>query len=266
EYQRRAADQTKEAPLQRLLLSRFATNGLRERLLRCPDDICRSKLVKPIVRQLFCVVKNDGYSRGTCCYYREYALPDFSSHSRSLTDDVNSNNPEDWHPIYRLKTMPYIQAVSRLKFLLTTMLLVGTPPVIVAAQYSYVSSGFTYLFVGSTIFSLCTLAAFSYYSTKLIGVISIHKHTGLIRIGHLTFWGRRSNTLVQLDNLIPATDYADTPEHSKTVRIGILADDDDLTGEKSGPQKIGRTFFLTRLRGEIVDRTQFSQIFGFLWQ
>ncbi|OON16995.1 hypothetical protein X801_07174, partial [Opisthorchis viverrini] len=56
--------------------------------------------------------------------------------------------------------------------------------------------------------------------------ISIHKHTGLIRIGHLTFWGRRNNTLVHLDNLIPATDYADTPERSQTVRVGILADND----------------------------------------
>ncbi|KER24090.1 hypothetical protein T265_08179 [Opisthorchis viverrini] len=157
-------------PFQRLLLSRFATNGLRERLLSHPDGICRSKLVKPIVRHLLCVVKNDGYSRGTCCYYQGHALPDLSSYTRSLTHDVNSNNPEDWHPIYRLKTMPYIQAASRLKFLLTTVLLVGTPPIIFAAQYSYVSSGFTYFFVGSTIFSLCTLAAFSYYSTKLIGV------------------------------------------------------------------------------------------------
>ncbi|CAL8087666.1 unnamed protein product [Calicophoron daubneyi] len=169
--------------------------------------------------------------------------------------------PEDWDPIYRLKPMPFIQALSRLKFLITGVLVLGTPPALYAAHNDYVSHGFMYLFLGSTAFSLCTLAAYSFFTTRLVGVMSVHRPTGLIRIGSLTFWGGRANTLIHLDSLIPPTDLCDTPETNQTVRVGIL--DDKGIPNKSSPVK--KLFFLTRLKAEIVNPEEFSKILGFLW-
>ncbi|KAF5402013.1 Transmembrane protein [Paragonimus heterotremus] len=116
--------------------------------------------------------------------------------------------------------------------------------------------------MGSAAFSVCSLAAFSYFSTKLIGVVSVHRPSGLIRLGHLNFWGRRANTMVHLENLVPPTDFADNPEDNQTVRVGILK---DIPSSGKQSNRIERAFFLTRLRAEIVDREQFSKILGFLW-
>ncbi|KAF8568480.1 hypothetical protein P879_04269, partial [Paragonimus westermani] len=180
----------------------------------------------------------------------------------SDSNKINHTSPEEWDPIYRLTAMPYIQAISRLKLAVTCWLVLGSPVVLVAGHFDYVSQAFIYIFAGSAAFSMCSLAAFSYFSTKLIGVVSVHRSSGLIRLGHLNFWGRRANTMVHLENIIPPTDFADNPEGNQTVRVGILS------GVSSGSEqsnRIERAFFLTRLRAEIVDREQFSKILGFSW-
>ncbi|THD26425.1 Transmembrane protein [Fasciola hepatica] len=177
------------------------------------------------------------------------------------SSQIDHENPNDWRPIYRLTLMPLIQAVSRSKFLFTTILVLGTPFVIYAGQEGYVTSNFPVFFVGATVFSLGTLAAFSYFSTRLIGVVSIHKTSGLIRLGHLTFWGSRINTLLSVECLIPPADFADNPADSQTVRVGVLSESVD--GRSRG--KIQRIFFLTRIRAQFVDVDTFERLFGFHW-
>lgn len=51
------------------------------------------------------------------------------------------------------------------------MLVLGTPFVVYAGYEGYVTPNFPVFFVGATVFSLGTLATFSYFSTKLIGVV-----------------------------------------------------------------------------------------------
>ncbi|TPP58370.1 Transmembrane protein [Fasciola gigantica] len=177
------------------------------------------------------------------------------------SSQIDHENPNDWRPIYRLTLMPLIQAVSRSKFLFTTILVLGTPFVIYAGQEGYVTSNFPVFFVGATVFSLGTLAAFSYFSTRLIGVVSIHKTSGLIRLGHLTFWGSRINTLLSVECLIPPADFADNPADSQTVRVGVLSESVD--GRSRG--KIQHMFFLTRIRAQFVDGDTFERLFGFHW-
>ncbi|KAA0183603.1 Transmembrane protein, partial [Fasciolopsis buskii] len=174
---------------------------------------------------------------------------------------IDHNNPHEWQPVYRFTSMPFLQAISRLKFLFTTMLVLGTPFVVYAGYEGYVTPNFPVFFVGATVFSLGTLATFSYFSTKLIGVVSIHKPSGLIRLGHLTFWGGRANTLVPIEHLVPPTDFADNPTDSQTVRIGVLTE----SISDRPPAKIQRIFFMTRLRSNLVDGDAFERLFGFRW-
>ncbi|CAH8464076.1 unnamed protein product [Dicrocoelium dendriticum] len=189
------------------------------------------------------------------CYTQEKENVDRASPD---TITVNHLDPNEWIPIYRFTVMPYFQVLSLMKFSVTALLCVGSPVVLGAAYYSYVTTLFACTFLGSTVLSLCSLAVFSHFSTKLIGVISIHAPSGLIRIGHLTFWGRRRNTLVHLDDLVQPADFADSPETDRTVRVGIL-------GEDKG-SRVEKTFLLTRLCGQVVDQERFLQSLGFVWE
>lgn len=84
----------------------------------------------------------------------------------------NRGHREDWQVIYRLRAMPFAQAFSKLKLLLTFSLAAGTPISLALHFAGRVSSDLCWFVFGASLFSLATLGIFSYYSTKVIGVVS----------------------------------------------------------------------------------------------
>ncbi|CAH8298846.1 unnamed protein product [Schistosoma turkestanicum] len=91
-----------------------------------------------------------------------------SGHKLELPVDRNKL----WIPIYRLRSIVSLQVISRFKLILTGSFILGCP----VATYKYlqdqVSSSLLYSFVGCTTFSLCSLIIFSWFSTKVVGVVS----------------------------------------------------------------------------------------------
>lgn len=84
---------------------------------------------------------------------------------------------EDWRVIYCLRAMPLAQAFSKLKLLLTFSLVVGTPVSVAFHFAGQVSSDLCWFVFGASLFSLSTLSIFSYYSTKVVGVVSYTPHS-----------------------------------------------------------------------------------------
>ncbi|KAK4476313.1 hypothetical protein MN116_001514 [Schistosoma mekongi] len=166
-----------------------------------------------------------------------------------------------WVPLYRFHSIGLIQVISRFKLTLTGLLIFGCPFAIYEYLHDQFSSSSVYRLLGCATFSLCSLIIFSWFSTKIAGVVSIHKESGLIRIGHLTFLGRRQNTILNTDQIIPPSDLSDTPERNKYVRIGITEADFNSTKNST----IKYNFIFTKVRSEILDRKKFKQIFGFNW-
>ncbi|CAH8650465.1 unnamed protein product [Heterobilharzia americana] len=126
-------------------------------------------------------------------------------------------------------------------------MLIGCPVTIYGYVNNLLSLSFIYSFLGSAIFSSCTLLVYSLISTKVVGVVSIHKESGLIRIGYLTFWGKRRNAILSADQIIPPSDINDEPEKNKSSST------------------IKQTFILTKVKSEIIDKEKFRHIFGFTW-
>ncbi|KAH8864496.1 Transmembrane protein 186 [Schistosoma japonicum] len=166
-----------------------------------------------------------------------------------------------WVPLYRLHSIVIIQVISRFKLILTGLLIFGCPVAIYKCLHDQFSSSSVYKLLGCATFSLCGLIIFSWFSTKIAGVVSIHKVSGLIRIGHLTFLGRRQNTIFNTDQIIPPSDLGDAPERNNFVRIGITEADFDSTKNSV----IKHNFIFSKVWSEILDRKKFEQIFGFTW-
>ncbi|VDP98997.1 unnamed protein product [Trichobilharzia regenti] len=157
-----------------------------------------------------------------------------------------------------------LQAFSRFKLLLSGALIVGCPIITYGYINDSISSSLFFAFMGSAAFSSCTLIIYSWISTKIVGVISVHKTSGLMRIGHLTFWGRRQNKILNVNQIIPPSDLQDAPEVNKSVRFGVISEEDGQHSKQS-VIKIKQTFFLTRIKSEIIDKDLFKSIFGFTW-
>ncbi|CAH8630785.1 unnamed protein product [Schistosoma intercalatum] len=192
-------------------------------------------------------------------------LPKYSSlqtrllHSGHKTE-LFGDKKESWVPIYRFRSIIFLQAISQLKIILTGSLISGCPVAIYKYLHDQVSSSLVYTFLGCAAFSLCSLIIFSWLSIKIVGVVSIHRESGLVRIGHLTFWGKRQNTILNSGQIVPPSDLNETPGKKSYVRIGII----NANPNSTKPLGIGRTFLLTRGRSEILDREKFKQIFGFI--
>ncbi|CAI2736692.1 unnamed protein product [Schistosoma spindalis] len=180
-----------------------------------------------------------------------------SGHKTELLGD----NKESWVPIYRFRSIIFLQGISQLKIILTGSLISGCPVAIYKYLYDQVSSSLVCTFLGCAAFSLCSLIIFSWLSIKIVGVVSIHGESGLVRIGHLTFWGKRQNTILNSGQIVPPSDLNETPEKKSYVRIGII----DANSNSTKRLGIERTFLLTKATSEILDREKFKQIFGFIW-
>ncbi|KAM7543157.1 hypothetical protein Aperf_G00000000070 [Anoplocephala perfoliata] len=166
---------------------------------------------------------------------------------------------EDWQVIYHLRAMPFVQAFSKMKLLLTFSLVAGTPISLALYFANRVGSNLCWFVFGASLFSLATLSIFSYYSTKVIGVISQHKPTGLLRIGLLSFWGNRRNIIVFPEQFLPAADVSGRSV-KRTVRVGLSGD----AIETKYPSI--RTFYITSVTGLVVDLSLFEKYVGKMWR
>ncbi|VDN99029.1 unnamed protein product [Rodentolepis nana] len=171
----------------------------------------------------------------------------------------NSGRREDWQVIYCFRAMPLIQAFSKLKLLLTFSLIVGTPISVAFHFYGQASSDLCWFVFGSSLLSLTTLGLFSHYSTKVVGVISQHKPTGLLRIGLLSFWGNRCNIIARPEQFLPASDVSGRSA-KRTVRVGLIGD------ALETQYRSIRRLFISSLTARVLDIELFEKYVGKMWR
>nr|CDS32189.1 transmembrane protein 186 [Hymenolepis microstoma] len=171
----------------------------------------------------------------------------------------NPGRREDWQVIYCFRAMPLVQAFSKLKLLLTFSLVVGTPISAAFHFFGQASSDLCWFVFGASLFSLTTLSLFSYYSTKVVGVISQHKPTGLLRIGLLTFWGNRCNIITHPEQFLPASDVSGRST-KRTVRVGLSGD--ALETQYGSIRRL----YISSLTARVLDIELFEKYVGKMWR
>ncbi|KAI1727332.1 PLD-like domain-containing protein [Ditylenchus destructor] len=145
------------------------------------------------------------------------------SSGMSTTDKAISEQQEtgheEWKPVYRFNGIVKYTFLSKMKFLQTLLSAMLLP----YGYYLHVNEQISDILYGLTIVGSLTapviLFAFTRTFNRIVGVISIHENQQVVRIGHISFWGGRANTIVDIEDLLPLSYSPDSYTRSPFVRL-----------------------------------------------
>ncbi|KAM4698411.1 transmembrane protein 186 [Rhinophrynus dorsalis] len=172
--------------------------------------------------------------------------------SRSFSDLLPSEqkdtcDSEKFTLIYKFPGIRYCRALSRLKLLQTTLTVVFLPPI----YYYYLQGQVTYSAMvystGTAIFAAVMLYCLSYYLRRIIGMMYLNANGTILKVSHLTFWGKRRDFLIPVEDVKTLADTGDS-KHETILQFKRYNSPDVL-------------YFTTRF-GHILDRERFLKIFG----
>ncbi|XP_078610825.1 transmembrane protein 186-like [Branchiostoma floridae x Branchiostoma japonicum] len=156
---------------------------------------------------------------------------------------------KEYDVVYRFPYMQILAAVSRLKIAQTTLMVFMIPITVTVAVEGDASWATANSVIGLGIFSTIMLYAMSEYLRKFIGVVSINQSGDTVKLSHLNFWGRRVETYVDINNVVPMTETGDKEgELFKKFKLY----DSDLT------------LYYTLRVGHILDKEKLGLILGTL--
>ncbi|XP_063790340.1 transmembrane protein 186 [Pseudophryne corroboree] len=176
--------------------------------------------------------------------------PQIQSKHRFCSSAPSNTMPGDnrnFTLIYKFPGIRYCRAVSRLKLLQTTLTVLLLPPI----YYYYLQgqlSQFSVIYVtGTAVFAGFMLYSLSYYLRRVIGMIYVDDDLSTLKVSHLTFWGRRKNIFVPLEDVKKLSETGDG-RREVLLKFGRYSSSDIL-------------YFTVRL-GQILDREKFTVVFG----
>ncbi|XP_058013209.1 transmembrane protein 186 isoform X2 [Ahaetulla prasina] len=152
----------------------------------------------------------------------------------------SSENSEKFAVIYRFPAIRLLKLFSRLKLLQTGFGLLILPPV----WYFY---GLNPLVTGLFSFTLVFLYALSFFLQRVIGIMYLNESRTVLKISHLTFWGKRRNFCCPVESLVTLGD-----EGKDRKRF--------LLKFRRGDQK--KVLYFSLVLGQVVDHEAFGKVFG----
>ncbi|KAJ7305711.1 hypothetical protein JRQ81_010077 [Phrynocephalus forsythii] len=159
----------------------------------------------------------------------------------------STENPEPFRVIYRFPAITACRALSRVKLLQTGITVLILPPVWVLYQQGAVTLELPLYATGVSCFALFMLYAMSSYLRRIIGMMYLSENDALLKVSHLTFWGRRKDIYCPVETVMP---LADAGEHRSKVLQRFQRYDTD------------RFLYFSLRFGQIVDREGFAKVFG----
>lgn len=156
----------------------------------------------------------------------------------------------DWTPIYRFKSVKWVGFVARMKIWQTALVVTCVPFCYYLVRNGEMDDHVFRLSANLSIFAMLMLYVVTYFTQRVVGVISVSKDGATIRVGYLTFWGFRRDVMIPIDDVIPFSDMGDKPgDVYATIK---LYSDPDFT------------LYLSRKKFTIVDEKVFLKVFGTL--
>lgn len=169
------------------------------------------------------------------------------SRSPSSQEKPPGTETETFHTIYRFNAIRALGLLSRLKVAQTAVTVVALPPGFYCYSQGLMTLNSLCLMSGIASFALVMLCWMSHFFRRLVGILYVNESGTVLRVAHLTFWGRRQDTYCAVSDMIP---LSESKERVQDVFVRIQ--------QYSGKQ----TFYLTLRHGRILDRDRFSQVFG----
>ncbi|XP_053326933.1 transmembrane protein 186 [Spea bombifrons] len=155
-------------------------------------------------------------------------------------------NEEKFTLIYKFNGIQFCRVVSRFKILQTALTVLLLPPVYYYYMLEKVSFMCAIYCSGTAVFASLMLYFLSYYLQRIIGMIYLSGTGTMIKVAHLTFWGKRR------DVVIPVADVKSLEETGDN-KNEIL-----LEFKRYSNQDL---FYFTIRYGHILDREKFFIVF-----
>lgn len=121
-----------------------------------------------------------------------------------------SSDPE-FRNIYIFRYIVHVRVLSRLK-IYQTLLTVGTiPPGVYLHNAGDLSTSGLAAFVGIASLATAMLYVMSAFFRHIVGIISVNQSENVVRISHLSFWGKRCDVQFNLSDIVPLSDMPVKP-------------------------------------------------------
>ena len=132
-------------------------------------------------------------------------------HTSQKQESGNTDNSE-FTRIYKFPGIHYCRLLCRMKLYQTAISVIMLPPI----SFIYYSGGpvsdallwSSYGVAGFAGFMLYTMTGFW---GKIIGLLSVNCDETILRVSHLTFWGRRKDIFVPVGSVVPLSELPDRP-------------------------------------------------------
>nr|XP_045596612.1 transmembrane protein 186-like [Procambarus clarkii] len=170
--------------------------------------------------------------------------------SRTTTASNPLQNGNNFQVIYKFPYIRVARALCRLKIYQTAVTSLAVPGTGYLAYVGVVQPG---IFISATVinaFACVTLYVMGEIFRRIVGNIYYDGERRLVKVSHLTFWGRRSDVYIPPEDIIPLTDTSDNPTDIYTQLLRYSQPKFNL--------------FLCLRFGGIIDEEKFSNVFGLL--
>ncbi|KAJ6657557.1 hypothetical protein lerEdw1_002272 [Lerista edwardsae] len=149
--------------------------------------------------------------------------------------------------IYRFPGIKYCRAVSRLKLLQTTLTVAVLPPVWFLGWQNHVTQAQCLYSTGIACFAAIMLYGMSFYLRRIIGMMYLNEDGTLLRVAHLTFWGKRKDIYCPVETVMALSDTGDS-SHEFLLQF-----------RQHGQEEF---FYFTLRFGQVLDPEGFVKVFG----
>ncbi|GFT87940.1 transmembrane protein 186 [Trichonephila clavipes] len=159
----------------------------------------------------------------------------------------NLCNDGSWIKIYYFPYIRIAAVLNRLKLYQTAFTVANFPLSVIMYNNGLMELQSVQIVSGCAALACGTLYFITSFFRRLVGIISISKDQKLIKISHLTFWGRKRDLIVPLEDIVPLTDGSCNPNEVYIKLLRFSTED---------------ILYFTLKFGNILDKSKFELVFG----
>lgn len=173
----------------------------------------------------------------------------FATEAAGKRTETEKSAFTEWRTVYSMPGIRLVAAFSRLKVYQAVITAAGTPIVFALGSAGQLSTDALAIYAAIGVTGLITLTLASYASSNLVGFIYVNEEQDLLKLAYVDFWGRRQETLIETEDLLPSWEQG-SPSRLRFVSPICLRSDSK------------RRYKLLNRFGHVSDRQLFEGLFG----
>lgn len=150
---------------------------------------------------------------------------------------------------YRFPHITTARFISRLKLYQTAVVVLAVPPTVYSYSIGAVELGLCAGVTGASVLALIMLYIAANFFQRVVGLVALSSDQKLVRLSHLTFFGRRNDIIVPVDDIVPISDVGQRT-NDVLVKVYRYSTTDKL--------------YMSLLYGHIENRETFQKVFGII--